>query len=339
MNPRLFIKNIIAGLLYYSCLLNMLSIKKLSGRGFVLMYHRIVRSREQYKNLIQPGMFVAEETFEKHIAFLKKKFSIITLDEMVRRIDRGQSVNRCCSITFDDGWKDTYEAAFPILKKYQVPASIFLATGYIGTDKWFWPEELNRCLRMLFDMRSNHLETGNILKQLNIDLHENKGKNRTELINDVIERVKGYHPDQRELLMKRLRGIFPDSSRERLLMNWDEVSQMHESGLASFGAHTVNHVYLDQMEAEAIRYEICLSKQMIENHLGVPATLFAYPNGNYTASNIAMLEQNNILGAVTTRRGYVDKNTPLLEMPRIAMHDDVSRTIPLFFSRLLFSFF
>ncbi|MGI6388548.1 MAG: polysaccharide deacetylase family protein [Desulfomonilia bacterium] len=125
MNPRLFIKNIIAGLLYYSCLLDMLSIKRLSGRGFILMYHRIVRSREQYRNLIQPGMFVTEETFEKHLAFLKKKFSIITLDEMVRRIDRGQSVNRCCSITFDDGWKDTYDVAFPILKKYQVPASVF----------------------------------------------------------------------------------------------------------------------------------------------------------------------------------------------------------------------
>lgn len=339
MNPKIFIKNIIAGLLYHSCLLDMLSTKRLSGRGFILMYHRVVRSREQDRNMIQPGMFVTQETFGKHLAFLKKEFSIITLDEMVRRIARGQSVSRCCSITFDDGWKDTYEVAFPILKKYQVPASIFLATGYIGTDKWFWPEEFAWCLWMLLKMESKHPETDNILNQLNVDLYKIKGSNRYELINDVIEKVKGYHPDQRELLMKTLRGVFPDSSRERLMMSWDEVTQMHESGLASFGAHTVNHVYIDQLKSEEVRNEISLSKHMIEYHLGIPVTLFAFPNGNYSTPAIAVLEQNNFLGAVTTRRGYVDKNTSLMELPRIGMHDDVTNTIPMFFSRLLLNAF
>jgi len=339
MNKKIFIKNFIANLFYYSRLLNMLSIKRLSGRGFVLMYHRVVPSKEKYKDLLQPGMFVTEETLEKHFAFLKKKFSIVTLEEMVCRLARGQALCRCCAITFDDGWKDTYDVAFPILKKYQVPASIFLATGYIGTDKWFWPEELNRCLWMLFDMKSSQSETGNILKQLNIDLHETNGKNRSDLIDDVIEQFKSYHTDNREDIMKTLRSAFLDSKKERLLMSWDEAAEMQKSGLVSFGAHTVNHIYLDQVEQDTARLEISSSKKVIEDHLGVPVTLFAYPNGNYTPRTIGMLEHSGFLGAITTKRGYVDKNTSLMEMPRIAMHDDVSKTIPLFFSRLLFSFF
>ena len=114
---------------------------------------------------------------------------------------------------------------------------------------------------------------------------------------------------------------------------------MQKNGLVSLGAHTVDHIYLDQVEPETARLEISSSKQIIEDRLGVPVTLFAYPNGNYNPLIIGMLEQSGFLGAVTTKRGYVDKNTPLMEMPRISMHDDVSKTIPLFFSRLLFRFF
>lgn len=339
MNPKIFIKNIIAGLLYHSCLLDMLSTKRLSGRGFILMYHRVVRSREQDRNMIQPGMFVTQETFGKHLAFLKKEFSIITLDEMVLRIARGQSVSRCCAITFDDGWKDTYDVAFPILKKYQVPVSVFLASGYIGTEKWFWPEDLAWCLENLLKRDAWDAETDGLINSLMPVVNSSNKKNRTDLIDDAIVRVKKYRPEKRNALLAAMREALPGRSRERLMMSWDEAAEMHKSGLVSFGAHTVNHIYLDQMGQDTARLEISSSKKVIEDHLGVPVTLFAYPNGNYTPQMIGMLEQSGFLGAVTTKRGYVDKNTPLMEMPRIAMHDDVSKTIPLFFSRLLFSFF
>lgn len=303
------------------------------------MYHRIIPLAEKFPGIIQPGMYVTDETFERHLVFLKNKFSIIPLHEMVHRIKRGQTTGGCCSITFDDGWRDTYDMAFPLLKRHQVPASVFLASGYIGTDKWFWPEDLAWCLENLLKRDAWDAETDGLINSLMPVVNSSNKKNRSDLIDDAIVRVKKYSPEKRNALLSALREALPGGSRERLMMSWSEAAEMQKNGLVSFGAHTVNHIYLDQVEQDTARLEISSSKQVIEDRLGVPVTLFAYPNGNYTPQMIGMLKQSGFLGAVTTKRGYVDKNTSLMEMPRIAMHDDVSKTIPLFFSRLLFSFF
>lgn len=332
-------KSAITGGLYYSGLLRCLLRKRFQDKSFILMYHRIVHAPGKDANLLQPGMYVTDNTLQKHLAFLKKRFSIIPLSEMVSRINLGQPIGGCCSITFDDGWRDSYDIAFPLLKRYQVPAMVFLATGYIGTNKWFWPEELTWCLEMLLKQDAGYAETNDLIKHFLPAMDRSRKKNHTDLIDGALERVKKYRPDERDALLDAMRKALPDRSKDRLLMNWDEVTEMHESGLVSFGAHTVNHSYLDQVDQGAARFEISLSKQIIEDRLDAAVTLFAYPNGNYTLPIIGMLEQSGFLGAVTTKRGYVDKNIHLMEMPRISMHDDVSRTIPLFFSRLLFSFF
>jgi len=336
---KYLIKSITAGGLYYSGLLPCFFRDRFQNKSFILMYHRIIPLSERFTGIIQPGMYVTDETFERHLVFLKKKFSIIPLHEMVHRINRGQTTGWCCSITFDDGWRGTYDMAFPLLERHQVPASVFLASGYIGTDKWFWPEELAWCLENLLKQDAWDAETDGLIKSLMPEMNSRNKNNRTDLIDDAIERVKKYRPEMREALLSTLREALPSGSRERLMMSWDEAAEMQKSGLVSFGAHTVNHIYLDQVEPETARLEISSSKQAIEDRLGVPVTLFAYPNGNYTPQMIGMLERNGFLGAVTTRRGYVDGNTPLMEMSRIAMHDDVSKTIPLFFSRLLLSLF
>jgi len=332
-------KSVITGGLYYSGLLRCFLRKEFRDKGFILMYHRIVHSPGEDAVPLQPGMYVTDETFERHLAFLKKKYSIIPFHEMVHRINQGRTTGECCSITFDDGWRDTYDTAFPLLKRHQVPASVFLASGYIGTDKWFWPEELAWCLEKLLKQDAWNAETDGFIKSLMPEMNSGNKKNHTDLIDIAIEKVKKYRPERREALLAAIREALPSGSRVRLMMSWSEAAEMQKSGLVSFGAHTVNHIYLDQVGQDTARLEISSSKKVIEDHLGVPVTLFAYPNGNYTPQTIGMLEQSGFLGAVTTKRGYVDKNTSLMEMPRIAMHDDVSKTIPLFFSRLLFSFF
>lgn len=335
---KYLIKSIVSECLHYSGLLQCFRCYILK-KNYVLMYHRIIHSPNEEAPPLQPGMYVTEKTFEMHLQFLKKTLSIIPLHEMVSRISRGQTIGRCCCISFDDGWRDTYDMAFPLLKRYQVPASVFLATGYIGTDKWFWPEELAWCLGVLLKEDIRNAEAKGLIKHFFPGMNENRLKNQYDFIDEAVEQVKRYLPDQREALLGSLRKALPGRSKDRRLMNWDEVAEMHKSGLVSFGAHTMNHVYLDQVEQETALLEISSSKQIIEDHLGTPVTLFAYPNGNYTLPVARMLEQNDFFGAVTTKRGYVDKNTPLMEIPRIGVHEDVSNTTSLLFSRLLFRAF
>ena len=122
-------------------------------------------------------------------------------------------------------------------------------------------------------------------------------------------------------------------------MNWDEIRGMQASGLIEFGAHTHSHVMLDQVSLAEAEQEIQLSRDEIERQLGVAPTLFAYPNGNYTPELEALLVRHGFKAAVTTRKDWLKMGVSLFRIPRIGMHEDVSNTIPLFLSRLLFKRF
>lgn len=120
-------------------------------------------------------------------------------------------------------------------------------------------------------------------------------------------------------------------------MSWNEVQEMADSGLISFGAHTVSHALLDQLSVEKAHAEIQKSKERIEKRIKKQVNLFAFPNGNYNKKVLAMLQDTQFAAAVTTTRGYIDISSHLLELPRIGIHDDISCTPPLFLWRLLVS--
>lgn len=105
----------------------------LQNRFYIIPYHMIVDE----PNGFYPG--TSTRDFEKQIDHLAKNYKIISLDEIVHRIKNRRPLRRCVAITFDDGFRDNYEKAYPILKKYNVPATIFLLTGCIqnGEAPWF----------------------------------------------------------------------------------------------------------------------------------------------------------------------------------------------------------
>ncbi|MBA2883002.1 peptidoglycan/xylan/chitin deacetylase (PgdA/CDA1 family) [Desulfosalsimonas propionicica] len=296
----------------------------------MLMYHRVLDAPEQETVFVQPGMYVRTETFRRHIAFLKNSFSVLSLWEIVSRIREGKSVGRCCAITFDDGWRDSYTRAFPVLKEFGVPATIFLATGFIGTNRLFWPEEFAYYLR-LPEIREAARQKSDVLDKT---IQRLSGAGEGRILDECISALKVLQAQEREELLAYLRTICQSPPPERLLLNWDEAGQMQESGLVSFGGHTADHVILDRVPKEKAEQEIMQSCRDIKEHLGVRPDLFAYPNGNYNPEIKALLEKHGIRGAVTTKKGWLTKQTDLLEIPRIGMHEDVVRTIPLFLGRI-----
>jgi len=320
-------------MLHFTGALTIYSKKKLDNRGLVLMYHRVLEDAEQSPFPLQPGMYVRKASFEAQMSFLQNHFIIISLQEMVCRLEAGEDMTRCCSITFDDGWKDNYEVAFPVLKRLGIPTTIFLTTGYIGTDRWFWPDEFSWCLSVLWErnmMRELPREIGDLLPR----------KGSLEQVTDtVIEGLKLYHPDERDDLVRRIRSLCPGIPCDRLMMNWSEARTMLDSGVVAIGSHTVEHQLLHQLEPENIDREIATSREDIQRNLHVDATLFAYPNGDFNQVVKTILANHGFSGAVTTMRGYVTHATPKLEIPRISIHDDVSNTPPLFYSRILLNSF
>ncbi|MBU2429345.1 MAG: polysaccharide deacetylase family protein [Proteobacteria bacterium] len=254
------------------------------------------------------------------------------MSELVFRLRNGREIGGCCAITFDDGWLDNYLYAYPILKEFQVPATIFLASSLIGSNKLFWPEELSYYLKQS-DFR---IKAGNgkivirLLKQLP------EPKTEDQFLDQSIMQVKKWPLSERQELLDCLRVVFQRSTdHHRMLINWKEAQTMLKSGMVDFGAHTANHVILDQVSAGVAQQEIQKSRDEIGHHLGIDVELFSYPNGNFSPDLKQMVRKNRFKGAVTTQAAWVSKDTDLFAIPRIGIHEDVSFSKQRFFSRLI----
>src|SRR5258707_15207821 len=120
-----------------------------TGKVVLLMFHRVVPRAEVVSTYVQPGMYVTPETFERHLQFLTAHFDLLTFRELLARWDAGgwNETARYCVVTFDDGWIDNYQYAYPLLRRYGVPATIFLPTGLTGSRDWLWSDRLRQLLR------------------------------------------------------------------------------------------------------------------------------------------------------------------------------------------------
>ena len=277
----------------------------------ILMYHSVSSEDPPwYLSAVKP------EDFEREITYLQKVAEIVPLHQLVDWLFQGRDIpSKAVCITFDDGLKDNYTFAYPILRKYNVPATIFLATGYIG-HSWqshkarfavwntgveeFEVDGLGRyCLRSPDDrlIAMNKITTG-LMK--------------------LPEREKNLMV---ETLLKVLDVGLPDGFGEGLSLSWNEVIEMNQNGI-SFGAHTVTHTSLTRLPIEEARKEILYSKKDIEERLGTSCTLFAYPNGEFNAEIIEILKENGFKGAVTTIPRMVRRGANLFRLGRISAGPD-----------------
>jgi peptidoglycan/xylan/chitin deacetylase (PgdA/CDA1 family) len=312
----------------------------MKDKSAIFMYHRVL-PKEQMKEVdipIQPGMYVSPKSLRLHISYLKTHFSLISLTELVRRLQDSEDISRCVVLTFDDGWLDNYLYAFPILQEFKVPATIFLTSGFIGTTRLFWPEEIGWAVLAAYRGKiDSYMLPEALLHFMKRKSYENL--KAEEIIDRIITEMKLWDEPRRLPVIKicaQLRKRTAGESK-RVLMNWNEVREMAESGLVSFGSHTVSHALLNQLPLKNVRQELIKSVAKIHKEAettGMTTNFFAYPNGNYTSQVLAMLAESGITAAVTTKRGLVDKKSFLFELPRVAIHDDISHTQALFQWRL-----
>jgi peptidoglycan/xylan/chitin deacetylase (PgdA/CDA1 family) len=276
--------------------------------GFVLTYHRVLPEETSLPYPIQPGMVVTAKTFERHLCWLRDRYEVVSLSTLGGRLQERESNGPVCAITFDDGWRDTYSVVFSLLKRYELPATVFITSDYVGTQRWFWPERLG--------FLTGALETST-------------GEALAELADGRIEELKLVSPGERDRVIGELedecrkRGIaFP---REPQMMTWDEIREMASAGI-EIGSHTCSHVILTEVDASEAEKEIVDSKRMIEEELGRHVDLFCYPNGNHTTAIREMVRGAGYRLAVSTEPGMVDGDSDPWALPRIAVHEDVSRT-------------
>lgn len=294
----------------------------------VLMYHRVLPRDDPRYIQEEPGMVVEPHTFDMHLKILSEHFNVVSLDNSLIESKTAGNSKPICAITFDDGWADNFEFAWPLLQKHKLPATIFLASDYIGGDLDFWPNQVNRLLS---------LEPEAFLQALELSVECNHQLTGREFRSDLIQRLKTYTDKEIYTALDELPEALQPLRRSHTpgLMTWEQVKQMANDPLVSFGSHTRKHYRLNLLSNHAdLISEIELSRKDIEQQLGKKIVLFCYPNGN-TSTATKQLVMDNYVGAVTTENG---KNSFPLTTPhllkRIAIHNDACGTAKAFKAKL-----
>ncbi len=280
----------------------------------ILAYHRVLPQKDPFAI----GL-TTTDVFEKQIIALRKYFKIIPLSKLIMDITTNKVEPNSLCITFDDGYSDNYQHAYPILKKYDIPATIFLSTDFIGNNSVLW---FDRVLQVIKNTKVSSIHI-NEISDKNFDL---KGiKQKTLAVNEILELLKGYEPDKRDSIIDKLAESCETtlSKENELMLTWKQVNQMWNDGI-EFGAHTKSHPILSKLDETDLINEIVGSKEDIELKTNKSVQVFAYPNGrttDYDERSIKILEQAKFLGAVTTEPEYRNLNHHTFELPRLLPWD------------------
>lgn len=287
----------------------------------VIMYHGIVKDPLR----VYDWCFVDEHSFCVEIAYLKKHFEILSLSEAVGRMQKGEIKRPSAVITFDDGYQNNFDVAFPILWKERIPATIFLTTGVMNTEDTVWYCRLNLALSQT---QRDFIEWNGLKFELHTLFQKSEA---SAAIQERLKRIK--HSE----LMATVRHIIlqlgddPDGSiaigSPFRMLDKKAIREMAGSGLIEFGAHTHHHSILSHLSDMEREDEIRQSIHAVYELTGSPCKYFAYPNGrrgDYNSETIQVLKNYGIQAAVTTISGPNDGRTPVMELRRYGMGADLT---------------
>ena len=303
------------------------------GCAVILQYHSVSPLNDSCNSYVGPSLSIMPDSFERQIAFLARRYEVVTLDELMTYIREARKSSRTVvAITFDDGYNDNYRYAYPVLRKYRVPAMFYLTTDCIDGKTFLWTSELR-----YFVMKSqkSHLSLASLSKKYAIKTVMEKNK----AIQDIKRHLINMPRLKREQIicdLRRQSGVKNVDPLKRSMLNWEEVREMRRGGM-NFGAHTVSHPSLPYIPMEEARAEILQSKKILETQLNEPIVHFCYPNPggmlNFTPEIKALVKDAGFESAATSQFGYIGHWDDLFELKRKGVYNKFSK-LPDFYFRL-----
>jgi len=274
----------------------------------ILIFHRILSVPDP----LRPGMPDACR-FDRLMGFFAKNFNVLPLAEAVNRLKAAILPRRACCITFDDGYADNLTIALPILEKYRLPATVFVASGYLDGKRMFNDIVIDAIAHAkveVLDLRS--LELG-IYQLTNVD-------EKLAAVSAILERIKYSQPELRNQQVQEIvkaAGCGPLS--QNIMLTSDQLRELSNRGI-EIGGHTCNHPILTSLDDEEALNEIVVGKQQLEAIIGKPVTSFAYPNGkpgrDFAPRHVELVKQAGFTLAVTTAHGVADAYSDVFQLPR-----------------------
>ncbi|MEO8992576.1 MAG: polysaccharide deacetylase family protein [Nitrosospira sp.] len=279
------------------------------NRLSILIYHRVLSRRDP----LFPEEGNAED-FDRHMEQLAGCFRIIPLLDAIQGLRHGKLPPRAACITFDDGYADNAEVALPILKKYGVSATFFVATNFLDGGR-MWNDTVIELIR--------HATAGIIdLSSLRLGQFEiGTNPQRRQAIECLLGALKYLPLETRQSKVAGMSALIPipPGASGDLMMTSSQVRVLHGAGM-EIGGHTASHPILAKMENSAASADIAHGKEILEGIIRAPVRLFAYPNGkpgqDYLPDHVRMVRRLGFDAAVSTAHGAARMDSDLYQLPR-----------------------
>jgi peptidoglycan/xylan/chitin deacetylase (PgdA/CDA1 family) len=285
----------------------------------ILTFHRLTRRQDPFF----PALPM--EVFCRQVKYLARHYQIVDLAQLLRRLRNQEPIPRnAVALTFDDGYRDNFDLAFPILKQFGVPMTLFLTTGFLNREDLLWNDKVCFALKHT--------------RKRQVELSCDRGKcymlgteeQRLRAAAELLWFLRHVPHDERDRSIDELQALLGIQDFDYLwnnMLSWEQVRTMYHHGIR-FGSHTVSHPILSRLPLAQAREEIVNSKVAIQNELGAAVELFAFPVGTTADFNVglcAVVREAGFLGAVTTVFGtntalsdpYALRRIGTLEYPRI----------------------
>ncbi|MCE7985827.1 MAG: hypothetical protein DYG89_32010 [Caldilinea sp. CFX5] len=285
-------------------------------KALILIYHRIAD-----ESLRPNWLAVSPDNFAGHLAYIRQRCRPLRLLELVEAIQKQSVPDRSVVVTFDDGYRDNLTQALPLLEANQVPASVFVTTGFVDNQREFWWDDLARLIQSAHNKPpSLTLTVQGRIYHWATDTEQQRQQTRLEL--DTL--IAPLPAQTKEALLNELArwsGLPRDVRPAYRTMTAAELQTLAQSPYIDIGAHTVTHPLLPTLSLMEQRDEICRSSHQLAALLQRPIHAFAYPNGAFTDETAQIVRDAGFCAACTTRRGAVQNNDDCFLLRRYNVND------------------
>src|SRR5271166_5934474 len=272
--------------------------------------------------------------FAEQMRYIKRHYRVVSLRQMTEELEDPKAQGQSVVVTFDDGYLGTYTDAFPVLKDYAIPATVYLIAGAVESGKLAWYDRVFLGFRSAPSEVTVSLDAPRTFRLTNF-------ASRVDAATMVVSYLRTLPDVQRQGWCESFEKAIPVPNAELLgsMMNWDQAREMCGAGI-SFGCHTITHPVLSRLTPAALQQEIADSKWLIENRLGVQVDDFAFPFGKpEDCGSVGSTEMSRVgfRTAMTTIVGVNEPGQDKFRLRRMVQGEE--RSIAIFAYRLQRLFF
>lgn len=306
-----------------------------SGSGLILSYHRVAELP------VDPfELAVAPDRFDEHLSALGRLARPMSLTQLVAALQRRRVPRRAVAITFDDGYADNLYAARPVLERHDIPAAVYVATGYVGRSDEFWWDELERILlstvalpqtlRLEIAGQGFEWELGADATVPEPTLRASHGwrtwqptrTTRQRIFHALHRLLMEAREEDRQAALRQMRAwshLDTPARPSHRILTVGELSRLADGRLIEGGAHGITHSRLPGLSSDHAHHEIAGSKATLEEYLGRPVLGFAYPYGAYDAETAAAVRRTGFTHALGAAPARIDHGgADLYGLPRVS---------------------